>query len=424
MPEKVIKKLKRVTYRLYPTKAQQAALFKRLNLHRLLYNSILESRKDAYRKTGKYLFFANICREITQLRKSDPEFASLNAQSLQYTAKRNSRAFENFFRRLKSGDTPGFPRFKSRDRFKSFQYSASGWLLIPGAAKGKRKMRHGKLRLEAEGFIKMRGAAKENGIPRTCDILYDSGRWYASIVIDVFGNIQRKAGLEAGAFDWGTETFATIALDDGTYDSIPNPRNGMKAKKKLAQAQKELSRKKRRSKNRDKAKKKVRKIYRDISNLRNNFLHQTSNEMIKRFGLLATEELGVQKMVEKNSSEGKNGLSREILDVAPSRFLDMLRYKAEEADSEFVKIKTMKWKPSQRCSRCGRVAQKELSCRMHRCSCGLELTRDENAARVCLNIALIVPVERGVQMAWNGPVLEAGLVSRRIKNLHLRRKLG
>jgi putative transposase len=394
-------KKRRVEYRLYPNKKQEAALFTRLLAHQKLYNAILELRKDYFKKTSKFLSRNDVSKQLTELRASDPLYKSINAQSLQATLKRNTLAFENFFRRIKNKETPGYPRFKSRDRFSSFEYPShgDGWTLIPGEPKGKRKMRHGKLRFEAEGFIKIRGAAKHEGTPKTLTIIYKAGCWYASIVFET--NPNRIAGQKRGAFDWGTETFLTIAHEDDTFMSIPNPRNGQKSKEKLEKAQQSLSRKKKGSKNRGKAKKEVQKVYRKIKNQRKDFLHQTSNLLLKNYCFLATEELNIQGLIQKNSEEGKSGLIREILDTSPSLFLGMIDYKAEEADSEFTKIKTKKWKPSQTCSGCGRLVQKELSDRRHSCTyCGLELSRDENSARVCLNVALYgkayAPICRGI----------------------------
>lgn len=361
----------------------------RLLAHQKLYNAILELRQDYFEKTHKFLSRNDVSKQLTELRSIDTLYESINAQSLQSTLKRNTLAFESFFRRIKSGGTPGYPRFKSRDRYKSFEYPShgDGWTLVPGEARGTRKMRHGKLRLESEGFIKMRGAAKHNGIPKTLTIIYKGGCWYASIVFVV--NPQRTAGVKRCGFDWGTETFLTIANEDGTYASIPNPRNGRKSKKRLAKAQQSLSRKQKGSKRRGKAKEEVQKAYRKIKNQRKDFLHQTSNLLLKNHCFLATEELDIDALIKKLKEEGNSGLIREILDTSPSAFLGMIDYKAEEADSIFNKIDTKKWKPSQTCSRCGLIAPKELSVRIHKCSfCGLKAGRDENASRVCLNVVL------------------------------------
>jgi putative transposase len=107
---------RRTTYRLYPTPAQEAALQAQREAHRRLYNAALEQRCAAWKRQRITLSFAEQCRDLTALRQE--EDAPLPAQAAQHTLKRVARAFEAFFRRLRHGQTPGYPRFKSRQRFK------------------------------------------------------------------------------------------------------------------------------------------------------------------------------------------------------------------------------------------------------------------------------------------------------------------
>ena len=97
----------------------------------------------------------------------------------------------------------------------------------------------------------------------------------------------------------------------------------------------------------------------------------------------------------------KKGLNREILSAAPSRFHQMLKYKAEEAGTQWVEIPTRTVKPSQTCHRCGRQEKKLLSVRRHECPCGVVCGRDENAAKVILNWALHGNAT-GQELAWCG----------------------
>jgi len=104
---------RKVTYRLYPNIGQESRLQEMLGLHQRLYNTALEERIRMYMETGKGLSFADQCKMLTQWRKAVPALAGLNAQSEQVTIKRLDLAFQHFFRRLKNGEDPGFPRFKS-----------------------------------------------------------------------------------------------------------------------------------------------------------------------------------------------------------------------------------------------------------------------------------------------------------------------
>src|SRR5712691_3489723 len=152
---------RRVTYLLYPTPAQDAALQAQRESHRLLYNAALEQRRAAWKRQRVTLSYAEQCRDLTELRQT--EESPLPAQAAQHTIKRVARAFEAFFRRLKSGgDEPGYPRFKSRKRFKGWRYPThgDGWRLLP-----REGMQHGRLRLSGVGHVRIRGDARTVGEP-------------------------------------------------------------------------------------------------------------------------------------------------------------------------------------------------------------------------------------------------------------------
>jgi putative transposase len=91
---------RKVTYRMYPTTKQAKALEHLLTLHQRLYNAALEQRKTAYRRQRASVGYAEQCRDLTALRAADPEYASLNAQSVQVTLRRVDLAFQHFFRRV------------------------------------------------------------------------------------------------------------------------------------------------------------------------------------------------------------------------------------------------------------------------------------------------------------------------------------
>jgi putative transposase len=373
---------RKVEYRLYPTPAQERRMWDLLGAHQRLYNAALEQRQLAWRMQGKSVTFAEQCRQLTELRAEDEAYAELNAQSCQVTLKRLDLAFQHFFRRVKAGEKPGFPRFKAYRRYSGWGYKThgDGWKLLPGDA-----MRHGYLRLSGVGILKMRGKARTEGAPKTCELLHKDGKWYASVTLDC--EPLRRGGRDACGLDWGVETFATVALSDGTTDNITNPRYLRRQLKYLRRVQREIAKKKRGGKNRVKCRQRLASLHRKVANARRDFLHQTSALLVGRLGLIATETLAVKGMTAKGGSY-KKGLNREILSTAPAAFLAMLRYKAEEAGIQLVEVPTRQVKPSQTCSGCGKQAKKPLAERHHRCECGLVIGRDENAARVMLNWAL------------------------------------
>jgi putative transposase len=119
-------------------------------------------------------------RELTDLRAADPAYAGLNAQSAQVTLQRLHLAFAGSFRRVKTADTPGFPRFKSFDRFSGWGYKThrDGFTFTSGDGN-----KHGKLRLAGIGSVRVRGRARTLGEVKTCEIQHKGERWYASLTI-------------------------------------------------------------------------------------------------------------------------------------------------------------------------------------------------------------------------------------------------
>jgi putative transposase len=152
----------------------------------------------------------------------DETYAGINAQSSQVTLKRLDLAFASFFRRVKAGEPPGFPRYKSFARFSGWGYKAhgDGFRFTPG--NGRQTRKHGALRLSGVGTVKVRGRARTPGNVKTCEIQHKDGRWYASLTIAC--EPQRRYGDDAIGLDWGVQIFATIAHLDGTYSEVENPR--------------------------------------------------------------------------------------------------------------------------------------------------------------------------------------------------------
>ena len=385
---------RKVTYRLYPNVKQTTLLEDALGLHNRLYNTALEERIRLYKETGKGLSYVDQCKALTQWRKAVPALAKLNCNSEQVTLKRLNLAFQHFSRRLKNGEKPGFPRFKSLRRYPGWGYSThgNGWKLYPGSD-GK----HGKLYLQGVGLVAIRGKSRNPGTPVTCDILHKAGKWYVSVTLKV-SEIRRERGTEIGAFDWGLENFLTIATSQG-IDTLANPRHlknqlaelkrlGQSVSRKIRMAQKLSGRQKGFpiSASLRKAIQHLSRLHAKIARSRKDFLHQTSAWLVRRFGAIATEALDVKNMVHRGGVR-KKGLNREILAAAPSAFLKMTKTKAEEAGSWYEEAPTRQIKPTQRCHACWRLPdeKKTLSDRQHQCPhCGATCGRDENAALVLL----------------------------------------
>jgi putative transposase len=377
---------------LYPTPAQEAALQAQREAHRLLYNAALEQRKAAWKRQRVSLGYAQQCRDLTDVRRDEP--SSLPAQAAQHTLKRVGRAFEAFFRRRKAGtDTPGYPRFKSRTRFKGWTYPThgDGWRFLPRDG-----MQHGRLRLSGIGHVRRRGDARTAGEPKTCDIVYRHGKWYASVVLAC--QPERSRGVETIAFDWGVETFATLASTESEPAPIANPRFLGQSETKLKAAYQARETKKKFSHGWRLANKRVAQLHSTIARQRLDFHHKQAAAMVDGSAAIFTEQLQPANLVRRpkpqhdettgqyapNGVAAKAGLNKAILDSAPAQFLGILRYKAAEAGVVYAEAPTRSLKPSQRCHACDAVVKKPLRERWHVCPCGASCGRDMNSALVVL----------------------------------------
>ncbi len=381
---------RRVTYRLYPSASQAEAMWQIQRAHCALYNAALQERCEAWRKQRLSIGFADQCKSWTVIRREHEEFAQLNAQSGQVTLKRLDWAFSHFFRRVKLGQTPGFPRFKSRFRFPGWGYKShgDGFRFTPRA-----NGQHGVLRLSGVGKIGARGRARTLGEVITADIRRDARGWLLSVVMRC--DPQREGGTRACGLDWGVSDLATLAYADGTTHVVHNDRLFQAQQQKAADAQRAAS-KILRGKRSSRAKAKHLQIARRHANLaaqRKDRAHKLSARLVAEHALIATEELKIANMT--RSAKGtveqpgtnvaqKSGLNREILDTAPGMLMQLLKYKAEEAGTILEFVNTRKVKPSQTCPRCWARQKKTLAERTHTCGCGLAMSRDGAAALVML----------------------------------------
>ena len=360
-----------ITYRMYPNSEQEILLQDTRGLHCRVYNTFLEEHKRCYEQGLGSLTFGKMCRELTQWRATVPDLDCLNAQSLQVTAKRVDRAFDGFFRRVKTGDTPGYPRFKQPHRYPGWGYKThgDGWRLFetPALEGSKQKPRSHSLRLSGIGTIRLRGRGRFAGIPKTCEIVRKRDKWYISVTFDVIPkDIAREPGTETAAFDWGVKNLLTIAKADGTIETIDNPKWLRKRLDALATLQRVVSKEERKVKvsigldpdqpiskgTRLPLTLKLKRLYKQVSalhgkiaNQRHDLHHKLSAFLVSRFGCLASEVLDVESMVKKpapkvdpetggfapNGARRKAGLNRNILDSAPATLLAMISTKAEEA---------------------------------------------------------------------------------------------
>lgn len=176
---------RKVTFKLYPNARDAERLTGWVRLHCELYNAALQERIEAYRKAGKSISYYDQQNALPEIKAARPEFVELGSHALQQTLRRLDLAFQSFFRRVKAGQTPGFPRFKASSRFSGFCYpDPAGWKLLQhGTRSGTLRLGSGKAAMS----IRIRGQHRFGAEARPNDltILRKDGEWFASVTLRV-----------------------------------------------------------------------------------------------------------------------------------------------------------------------------------------------------------------------------------------------
>src|SRR6266487_6966542 len=164
------------TFRLYPTRKQAQALIWTLDRCRELYNAALQERRDAYRMVGKRLNYYDQADQLPDIKAIREEYRDIHSQVLQDTLRRVEKAMKAFFRRVKAGEKPGYPRFQGRDRYDSFTYPQVGFSL-PSSSPG-RGSQDNRVCLSNIGSIKVKLHRELKGKVKTCTIKREGTHWY------------------------------------------------------------------------------------------------------------------------------------------------------------------------------------------------------------------------------------------------------
>lgn len=353
-------------YRLYPTKAQGHILDTLLDGAHDLYNAALQQRRDAWSSQRKSINYLRQAAELKEARDADERLKLLNYSACQDVLRRLQKAFDAFFRRIKAGETPGYPRFKARDRFDSITFPAYG----DGVKLDKR------LRVQNVGDIKIKLHRAVEGKIKTVTFKREAGHWYAIFSCDDVSARSYPEPITEVGIDMGLESF--VALSTG--EKIDNPRWYRKTENRLIEAQRKLTSKQKRSKRRKKQKERVARLHAKAANQRRDFQHKLAKKIVSENALIAVEDLAPKKMAKRSSV----GMAKSIHDAAWAAFLMILFGKAEEAGRILVRVPPEG--TSSTCFRCGTYRKKNLSEREHRCSCGLVLDRDVHASHNILRL--------------------------------------
>src|SRR6202022_713423 len=361
--------------------------------HTELYNAALHARRGALshpRQTR--IRYGDQSAQLTEMRAVRPDQAVWSFSSQQATLRRLNKAFAAFFRRVKAGRTPGYPRFKGRARFDSVEWPKDGdgarWL--PDQRR---------VYLQGIGQVKVHVHRQVEGRVKTIQVKRQGRRWMLVLSCDEVPTKPLPATGGQAGIDVGVVTYAT--LSDGT--AVANPRWARQGAGRWGAARQRLQRAARGSKNRVARRETVAARHRRIANRRKDFHHKQARELAARYNLLVVEDLTIANMLRRakpkpdpdnpgqflpNGARAKSGLNRSISDAGWGQFVSILRAKAEDAGRTWIEVNPRH--TSDRCERCGhaaranRVTQAEFACQ----GCGHTAPADEHAARNILRAGL------------------------------------
>ncbi len=356
--------IKAFRYRIYPTETQAILIDKHIGSCRFVYNLALETKQTAYVGNKINLSCFDLIKQLPDLKKELPWLKDVNSQSLQQSIVNLDVAFTKFFK----GEN-GFPNFKKKTSRQSFNIPqniefVNGKLSVP-----KFKNNNG-IKIVLHRQIK--GDIRQATISKT-----STGKYFASILAETNVTVSNKKIIAENTtigIDLGIKTF--ISGSDGS--EFTNPKHLHKAEDKLRFLQRKYSKNKGKT-----TKQKLAVLHEKIANKRKDFLHKTSNCIVKNHDSIAIEDLNIKGMM------ANHNIAKSIADAGWGMFVEMLEYKAGWYGKNVLRIG--RFEPSSKmCSRCGKI-NKELTLkdRIWNCGyCGATHDRDINAAINIKNFAL------------------------------------
>ncbi len=365
-------------FRAYPNREQASAMGELLETHRRLYNVSLADRRHCFETEARTLNYVEQSGSLKTTRQQNPYLGRANFSSCQRTLKRLDRAFQAFFRRVKAGETPGYPRFRGRGRFDSVEFTSGDGARLTG---------EGKAYFQSVGAVKIKMHRPLEGAVKTITFRHQADGWFVIFVCDLAGEASAPSIAPAVGIDLGLKAF--FATSDG--DTVEPPKFYRKAQAKLRRAQRAAARKKKGGANRRKAVRRLAKHHQHIADQRKDFHHKTALDLVRRYGFIAHEALNVRGIA-------RSRLAKSTHDAGWTQFLGILGHKAESAGVRVVAVNPRL--TTQTCSGCGGLpaVPLTLSVRRYECAhCDLSLDRDVNAARNILERAWIGPLDANVE---------------------------
>ena len=375
-------------YKLKPTKTQVLWLEDILERLRHLQNSVINGRKAVYETETRTLSYNEQARELTVARQRDTYYKEVPAQFQQNVLKRVDLAFKAFFRRVRSGETPGYPRMRSR--YRSFTWplmrSPNGSAPQPIRAT---KTRYARLKVPKLGEVKVRLSRPLDGVPKACTVIKKASGWHVRIACELPDT--PKVAPESGiGVDVGTKHFLTTS----NGETVENPRFYRESEGLLKKHAKTLSRRPKGSRRWYQAVQVLARHHERTADKRDDFLAKIVNWLYYHLDnqVLVAEDLAIRNMARNTH------LSQSIHDASWGRFFEWAASIAERDGLHFHQVNPRN--TSQTCSDCGEKAAVKLTLRdsvFHCKHCGMSMDRDKNAAlNILYRAASVLRGERWV----------------------------
>ena len=360
-------------FRLYPNEEQINLIERTFGCCRYVFNYYLVQRQEAYRTTGKSPTRFMQDKDLTVLKQQEETqwLREVDKCALQNALKQLDKAFQNFFRRVKKGEKPGYPHIKSKKQSRQSYQTNSNIKVFDNA-----------VQLPKLGKVKCRISRMVEGRILSATVSRSaSGKYYVSLCCHLEQDIPKLpfTGTAVG-LDMGIKSFA-VSSDGVEY---ANPKYLQQSEKKLARLQRQLSRKTKGSSNWNKARIKIARLHEHIANQRLDMQHKLSTQIVRQNDVICIEDLAPKNMAQNNM------LAKSISDAAWGEFRRQLTYKAEWYGRKLITVDRF-YASSQTCSCCGEKwpGTKDLRVRQWVCqNCGAKLDRDTNAAINILNEGL------------------------------------
>jgi putative transposase len=349
--------IKTYSYKLYNNEKYLKKYEEWISICRFVYNCAIETKEESYKKGVKISHF-DLCKQLTEAKREITFLNKVNSQTLQAVLERLDLGYKKFYSDLKAGKNCSKPKWAKKGKFQTLVFKQG----IKKTIKGFILPSFGEVKVFNKEW-NFNGKIKQAKLTKKADGLYMN-------VIVENENINRENQSEnIAALDMGIRYF--LVTSDGEY--LENPKHLFKYLKELRVQQRKLSRCKKKSNNFYKQSVKVARIYKKVTDTRNDFLHKISSDLANRYSTIVVENLNIAEM-SKNSR-----FSKHILDCSWGKFFELLSQK-----TNVVKVNPAY--TSQECSKCGytcrenRPTQSLFSC----IKCGHEANADEDACQVLL----------------------------------------